>query len=95
MQLSKGVDLMVKMFKLRCTVDVNLFKNGNFIKGEIYIARTAKNGEIYGKGNKENWVLFDPQSMSRAKPMKEYFEVVEEFYVNNHKEALSYRLTIQ
>lgn len=76
---------MVKMFLIKFEgKSSNYFKNG-----ETYVGRTGKDGAIYMFNDKSYWSLALSNKMTRANFIKP-IDIEKVFYVNNHKEALSY-----
>jgi hypothetical protein len=76
---------MVKMYLIKFDgKSSNYFKNG-----ETYVGRTGKDGAIYMFNDKGYWSLAINQQMTRANLIKP-IDIEKVFYVNNHKEALSY-----
>ena len=76
---------MVKMYLIKFEgKSSNYFKNG-----EMYIGRTGKDGAIYMFNDKNYWSLALNNQMTRANFIKPT-DIKKVFYVNNHKEALSY-----
>lgn len=76
---------MVKMYLIKFEgKSSNYFKNG-----ETYVARTGKDGSVYMFNEKGYWSRAISRKMTKANLIKP-IDIEKVFYVNNHKEALSY-----
>jgi hypothetical protein len=64
--------------------------NGWFTKNSNYIGRRNKAGEIMAKNNIGYWVTVDSFKLTISR-LKNEMQIIEKFYVRNHKEAINYK----
>ena len=81
---------MVQMFRLKYTGNTDKRNTHHaFTVGQEYVGRIAKSGVVMAYNDEKRWVVIRDFRMTRLGNMRD-FDVLEKFYVNNHKEALAY-----